>query len=187
MFAADIDADGRKEVAVGTTKYIYILDHDGVLKGSWKYTVEIQGLTKAFEERDANAVAIYMGDLNGDGKTEVAAAWNWEQSTVRGNQYSLDLRVYSINKDYVPGQTNPAKGTTATTVASASANEDDAPARDNGEAATQEDAYSNAQEETQTEPVTPKKGMCSCMPALTAIIALGFAIVAKVPFAARNE
>ena len=70
---SDINGDGIKEVAVGTTRLIYILS-DGKLMGEWKYTVEIQGLTKAYEERDADAVAIKLSDLDKDGRVELAAA-----------------------------------------------------------------------------------------------------------------
>ncbi|MFH0862654.1 MAG: hypothetical protein V1875_06465 [Candidatus Altiarchaeota archaeon] len=174
------ELDGGTSIAVGSTKYLYVLDGNGKLKGTWKYTVEIQGLNKAYEERDANAVAVYMGDLDGDGETEVVAGWNWEQSTVRGNQYSADLRVYEINEDYVPSEA------TATTLAQSGGTqvaEDTA----NEEVTPQDETAEQADEGTLPEAAAENKSPCSCIPMLPAILALAVAIVAKIPLAATDE
>jgi hypothetical protein len=172
MSAYDIDGDGKKEVAVGKTKYIRVLDDDFTLKGSWKYTVEIQGLTKAYEERDANAVAVYMGDLDADGDAEVAAAWNWEQSTIRGNEYSADLRVYEINKDYRP----EVPTTTTVTVA-------DKPTETT---VTTQTTTSTTMRKPTVEPYYEEEedeGGLPCLPLLSAVFALGLALAAKIPLA----
>ncbi len=168
MSAYDMDGDGRMEVVVGTTKYLYLLDDDGSLIGSWKYTIEIQGLTKAYEERDANAVATYMGDLDGDGEAEVVAAWNWEQSTVRGNEYSTDVRLYEIDEDYSPETTTTTVFEETTTTEST---------------ATTLAAPPTTQPTTTTVPEEGGGGLC-CLPMLPAVLALAFAVAAKLPLAA---
>lgn len=107
MSSYDIDGDGKKEIVVGCKGYIFVIDDDGTEMGSWKYKVEIQGGAKNYIERDASAVTVYVGDLDGDGEAEVVAAWNWEEDTVRGNQYSTSLRAYEINKNYVKSPVTP--------------------------------------------------------------------------------
>ncbi|MBU0761804.1 MAG: VCBS repeat-containing protein [Candidatus Altiarchaeota archaeon] len=113
MSADDIDGDGKKEVAVGAKGYIFVIDDDGSEKGNWKYRVEIQGGAKNYSERDASAVSVYMGNLDQDNDKEVVAAWNWEEDTIRGNQYSTTLRVYEINKNYVAPTIQAMTTTTA--------------------------------------------------------------------------
>ncbi|MFH1054662.1 MAG: FG-GAP-like repeat-containing protein [Candidatus Altiarchaeota archaeon] len=175
MSAYDVDGDGKQEIAVGTTKYLYVIDHDGTLKGSWKYTIEIQGITKAYEERDADAAAVYMGDLDSDGEVEITAAWNWEQGTIVGNQYSTTLRVYEINKDYQPTTTETLPKATVTTLAKQ-------------QIITEEEdtTTSTIAEETQPEEEEEKGGICG-LPMLLAVLALAAAVMMKVPLAIRRD
>jgi hypothetical protein len=170
--AGDIDDNGRKEVAIGTTKYIYVLDDNLQLIGSWKYTVEIQGLTKAYEERDANAVAVYIGDLDGDGDSEVAAGWNWEESTIRGNEYSTDIRVYEINKDYRPE--------TQTTIISP-------PELPEGVTTLPAPPTTQQRPSATTQEEKKEGGGLGCLPMLPAILALALTIAAKIPLAATKQ
>ncbi|MBD3389271.1 MAG: hypothetical protein GF416_09260 [Candidatus Altiarchaeales archaeon] len=170
MSAYDIDGDGKKEVAVGKTRYIRVLDDNGMLKGGWQYLVEIQGSDKKYEERDASAVAVYMGDLDSDGDAEVAAAWNWEEDTIVGNKYSADIRVYEINKDYAPTTstvyTPPSTATQHTTV-------------------TTHPPTTLYQPPTTTlyeEDDDAGGGIC-CIPMLPAILAIAVAIAARLPLA----
>jgi hypothetical protein len=182
MSASDID--GKTAIAVGSTKFLYVLDNEGKLKGSWKYTVEIQGLNKAAEERNANAVAVYMGDLDGDGQPEIAAGWNWEQSTVRGNQYSADLRVYKINKNYVPDTE------TATTMAQTGGQQTGEPTEttiQGGEEGGTDNAQTGEEEATTTTQAAKAKSKIPCIPAATALLALGITIVAKIPLAITKD
>ncbi len=173
---ADIDGDGKKEIAVGTTRFIYILDDDGTKYGEWKYTVEIQGLTKAYEERDANAVSIVMEDLDSDGYPEVIAAWNWEQGTNRGNQYSSTLRVYEINKDYKADKPTTVAKTVMTDPPSTTI------------LATTKPVVTTTRpviEDDETEDDEEESGMC-CLPFLPAILAGALAILLRIPMAVRR-
>ena len=173
--AADIDKDGKKEIAIGATRSIYVIDHEGTMLGQWRYTVEIQGVEKTADERAADAVSVVMTDLDSDGMPEIVAVWNWEQSTIRGNQYSATLIVYEINPEYAltkeqketekPGikQTTTTKKAqvveTTTTVPAAIIDVD-------------EDADEEAD-----------GGIC-CMPFLPAILAAALALFMRVPMAA---
>jgi|GEM_PF-1844509 len=181
--AYDMDSDGKKEIAVGTHKFIYVLDDDGSKYGEWKYTVEIQGLTKAYEERDADAVSVFMGDLDGDGEAEIASAWNWQQDTHRGNQYSLALRAFEIDESY-----REAPPTTTTVMAEPEPDVDKptmteptttvvTPQRDD----TIEDEPQEEEEEEEEE-----GGMC-CIPMLPAIIAAALAVLLRLPLAIRRD
>ncbi len=183
MAAYDVDGDGRKEVVVGATKYLYVIDDDGSLKGSWQYITEIQG-GKAYKERDANAVAVAAGDFDADGEAEVAAAWNWEDGTIRGNQYSTTIRVYEINKQYVP--TTSLKATATTAPADEAVDNDQNQAGEDTEATVDEEDYDADETENIVDTPDPRPGPCAFIPMLPALLALGAAIALKVPFAARR-
>ncbi|MFH1403284.1 MAG: FG-GAP-like repeat-containing protein [Candidatus Altiarchaeota archaeon] len=190
--SADLDGDGKMEVAVGTSRYIHVLDNNGKLKGSWRYTVEIQGSSRAYEERDANAVAIRFSDLDLDGAVEVVVGWNWEQDTIMGNQYIGDVRVYEINRNYVP------KPPTTTTIPQEVKDEIDAEMKAKQKAV--ETATTTTQKTRDMDELldTPKPttkgrgdddgegGLC-CLPALPAILALGAAIIARTPLMITKE
>jgi len=182
MSAYDVDGDGRKEVIVGATKYLYVLDDDGSLKGGWQYITEIQGGDKAYTQRDANAVGVAAGDFDSDGEAEVVAAWNWEDDTIRGNQYSTTIRVYEINKNYVP--TTTLRATEATIPAGQGGSQGGEETADTTD--TTMEAEPDVTEETIAPESDKKSGPCSFLPMLPALLALGAALALKVPFAARR-
>jgi len=187
LAAYDLDGDGKLEIVAGTTRYLYVIDHDGKTKGSWKYTVEIQGLSKAAEERNSNAEAVAVGDFDSDGEPEIVAAWNWEQGTVKGNQYSTTLRLYEINQNYVPSaqddQGVSQDDTTQTTMAQETNNPAD---EQQNNAATDEQGAATGEQTTETTLPTAPTSKIPCMPAITALIALGVAIIVRIPFALRR-
>jgi hypothetical protein len=190
LAAYDLDNDGKQEIVAGTTRFIYVIDDDGKTKGSWRYTVEIQGLSKATEERNSDAEAVVAGDLDSDGQPEIAAAWNWEQSTVKGNQYSTTIRVYKINQNYVPSaqdtQPQTIEDTTATTLAG---NQEETAGADQNAGANEEQGATTGDEnaETTTLPADATKKKLPCMPAIGALLALGAAIISRIPFAATSN
>jgi hypothetical protein len=59
---ADLDGDAQPEVAFSHGKNLYILEHDGSLRPGWPFTADSN-------LRDSAA----LGDLDGDGRLEVAA------------------------------------------------------------------------------------------------------------------
>jgi hypothetical protein len=187
LSASDVNGDGGKEIALGTYKFIHVLGDDGKLKGSWKYIIEIVG-NKAVEERDANAVAVYMGDIDGDGAAEVVAGWNWEQgiTAIMGNQYSTEVRVYEINKDYVPGESEAAvTETTMPEAGAASAQGDEGGQVEGGQAAGEgapEEPAAGAEAAS-----GEKKGKIPCIPAFPMVLAFAAALLARVPLAATRD
>jgi hypothetical protein len=165
--AYDIDGDGKKEIAVGTTGAVYVLDDDGSILGEWKYLVEIRAFETVDDRRNADAVAVYMADLDSDGKAEIVSAWNWEEGTIRGNRYSTTIRVFEIHPENRLGQA------TTTTLRQAEISAETTTTLKVPETTTTIGYHED-------EANADESGVC-CMPFLTALIALGAAVAGKIP------
>ncbi len=174
IHTADINQDGEKEVVVGSTRYVNVYDGStGRLAGTWTYKEEIQGLTKAFQIKDANARSIQAADLDDDGDIELVVGFGWEEDQLDKTFHFGSLKVFEVNKSYTPlylrADPEPIPPTTLKTIVETT---------------------------TTTEPITmtttlPKvddddkelddegSGLC-CLPFLTGIFAIGASIVARI-------
>ncbi len=140
-YSADVNDDGNTEIIVGARRYVHVLDSNGKSLGVWNYKEEIRGQDykgdfdievydnlkgqRLYKVKDAKPGAMAAGDLDGDGDPEVAVGFGYDETTIRGNIYHGDLRVFELNKDYSPGEAAttlaPSSGGLETTTQNAEA------------------------------------------------------------------
>ena len=179
----DLDKDGKNDLVVGATSYIYIYSDTGRLKGLWSYVAEIQGLTGVFKKRDMDTVKVGVYDFDKDGTNEIVAAFNWFEDQLDMNSMQGSIRIFELNPDYRPVGTGGTEATQASTTVVETT-------RTDHQTAATTKATSQATQQTTATTLAgdgKKGGICPCIPALPGLLALGVALAFGVPLALRKK
>lgn len=161
IYTTDLNNDNNIEILVGATRYIHILDNNGNSIGTWSYKEEIQGLTKAYKIKDADARSIYSADVDNDQENELIVGFGWEEDRLDRNYYFGDIKVFKVNKKYMAPTTTLKE--IETTIVS--------------ETSIKETTTTKEGEEKEPEVKGP-----SCIPFLIGILGLVFSIVLGIPY-----
>lgn len=113
----DIENDGVFEIVLGTNKHLVVASADGRQIAKLDYGKDIKAISQTYETRNVDIRSVALGDLDGDGKKEVAMGIGWVESRLDHNYYFGDIEVYRFNSSSKSSSTTkPVEPETTTTV-----------------------------------------------------------------------